>query len=218
MTTPQRITLMADWWPKACRAQGWKQSDRALRLRVLSEAVKRPLASASELNNVDDVTAVKAHLRMLADDVAKTIETDHPEIGRARVLRVAIGDQLKCLGLYHPNPAGFLAEIIKDKFKHGSRVEPLTLDDLHAVPFTVTNCTTGRKFVIEGQLGQVQLTLARAIQAKRTEAGHSLHEMKIRAGVECTCAKCRRIVMVQKPLAVAETAEVPKVDGVEVPW
>lgn len=190
MTGPQRITLMADWWPKACRAQGWKSSDRALRLRVLSEAVKRPLASAGELNTREDIDAVKAHLGMLANNVDATIETDNPDIGRARRLRVKVKELGRCLAVYHPNAPGYLAEIIKDKFNHGSRVEPLHLDDLSAEPKRFTDRKTGKLREIPSQLDQVVMKMSGAVQKYRSESGDSLHEMKIKAGVHCSCSIC----------------------------
>lgn len=66
MTKNQRITLMADWWPAACAAQNWNVSDRDKRLAVLSDAVGRELKSASDLNHLTDIDAVKSHLLALA--------------------------------------------------------------------------------------------------------------------------------------------------------
>jgi hypothetical protein len=91
MTTRQRIALQTDWWPAACRAQGWNASDRALRLRVcawavcltqptqleLLEAIRsgrapaRQLASTNELDSTDDVDAVRYGLALLADGVVQ---------------------------------------------------------------------------------------------------------------------------------------------------
>ena len=84
MTSPQRTALMSRWWPAACRTQGWDRNDRELRLRVLSEAVNRPLTSASELDTKRDIDAVIAHLGRLAEDVGKTIEHGNPAPGQRR--------------------------------------------------------------------------------------------------------------------------------------
>jgi hypothetical protein len=101
MTDRQRTTLMADWWPAACRAQGWKPSNKPLRLRALSVAVsfpaghfrnvleclavinsaaplKRTLESANELDSTEDVDRVKAFCLMLADNPKAAHEVDHP--------------------------------------------------------------------------------------------------------------------------------------------
>lgn len=62
MTTKQRITLMADLWPRACAVKGWNPQDRELRLKVLGQAVGRELESASEINNTNDFDNAKAFL------------------------------------------------------------------------------------------------------------------------------------------------------------
>ncbi len=130
-----------------------------LRLKVLSLAVKRPITSANDLNKTDDFDKVKAYLGFAADDIDATTETDHPEIGRARRLRDQIADQVKCLALYRDEAEAFLAEIIKDKFRHGSRVNPITIDDLTDQPTIRRDGAPGAS-----QLDQVLMRLAREIQ------------------------------------------------------
>ena len=66
MTSRQRIHLMANLWPAACAAQGWAEGDRDRRLQVLSEAVGRPITSASDLDARSDYDKVAAHLNLLA--------------------------------------------------------------------------------------------------------------------------------------------------------
>lgn len=182
---------MADWWPKACAAQSWKSSDRALRMRVLSEAVKREITSANDLNSREDIDAVKAHLGMLADQVAETMETDHPEIGQARRVLANIQDfYLPCLAVYLEPPTldharNYALAIVKDKVKRGPGVLPLALANLSPQ-----------------NLEHLQMTLARTIQTKRKKSGDSLHTMKIKAKVKCTCAQCeprKRMMIVMEP-------------------
>lgn len=216
MTPRQRITLQADWWPSACRVQGWKVNDRELRLRVCAWAVSlenpnqhdlveainsdrtppRELASTNDLDNGADVDRVKACLGMLADKMKETGEVGHPEIGRARRLRDAIRDQIKCLGVYIPKPRAFVAEIINDKFNRAGRLETLTIRDLTDDPIILRD---GRE--IPSQLDQLVYTLGACLNGSgklrggkrsrlglRVEAGDTLHEMKIKAGVRCDCA------------------------------
>jgi len=204
MTDNQRINLMANLWPKACRAQGWNSGDRAKRMEVLSAAVGRPLASASQLNNTTDYDAVKRHLGFLADNLAATVETIKPEQGRARRLRATIREQLRCLNVYLTNDAErlltssptkadkYLAEIIRDKFKHASRAQPLTLDDL-TDESDIGTTRAGVTYPKPSQLEQVMMALARAIQAKRKAAGDTIHDMKLKAGVYCDCKACCRV-------------------------
>lgn len=50
MTSNQRTAIMADWWPAACRVQGWNSNDRDLRLRVLSLALNCKFAHVLEVH------------------------------------------------------------------------------------------------------------------------------------------------------------------------
>jgi hypothetical protein len=165
MTEAQRIHLMAELWPRACEAQGWRAGDRGLRLQVFGAAVGRPLGSASELNSTSDYDAVKAHLGMLCDNVTATIETDHPEIGRARRLRAVIRRQLADLRAYHENPPALLAKLIQDKFGSGWSLEELTAD-----PIISADRRTGQPRESASQLEQLMFTLARILTTKRKAA------------------------------------------------
>jgi hypothetical protein len=143
MTTPQRITLMADWWPKACAAQGWNKNDKPKRLEVLSQAVGRKLVSANDLNNRADIDAVKAHLKMLADNVAATIETDHPDIGRRRRLQYTIGELAQTLG-----GLPYLLAIARDQFHLTpglTTLEDLTNDQLQKLIYTLSARARAKK-------------------------------------------------------------------------
>lgn len=214
MTPQQRIALQSNWWPAACRAQGWKASDRALRLRVCSWAVSLSnptqlelleainsdrvpigqLLSCSDLDNKSDVDRVKACLGMLADNTQATGEVGRPEIGRARRLRDIIRDQIKCIGVYQPRPRAYVAEIINDKFNRGRRMSALTIHDLTDDAIILRD---GRE--IPSQLDQLVMTLGgclngsgkgRARLGFRVAAGHTLHEMKTMAEVRCDCRFC----------------------------
>lgn len=221
MTQKQRITLQADWWPAACRVQGWKVNDRELRIRVCAWAVSlsnptqhelleainsdrqpsRRLMSTNDLDNGADVDRVKSCLGMLADKMKETGEVGRPEIGRARRLRDVIRDQIKCLGVYLPRPRAFVEEIINDKFNHGARGRHLTIRDLTDDPIFLRD---GRE--IPSQLDQLVYTLGACLNGSgklrgnkrmrlgfRVAAEHSLHEMKIKAGVRCDCTICEKI-------------------------
>jgi hypothetical protein len=75
MTTKQRMSILVDRWPAACRAQGWDRNDRSLRLRVISQAIGRWVKTMNDLNNTSDIDAVYAHLGLLCDNVGLTQET-----------------------------------------------------------------------------------------------------------------------------------------------
>ena len=218
MTKAQRIALQADWWPRACRAQGWKTSDRDLRLRVCMWAVSltnptqqellaaiasdaqpiRWLESTNDLDNKGDVDAVKACLLMLADDLQKTAEVGQPHFGSARRKRDRIRDHLKCLALYQEQPKKYLAVMLADMFHRPAGQAPFTIRDLD-----------DRERFYQGspsQLERILMRLAKVVNQKRNENklvpafAHlqgelplTIHEMKLTAGVYCDCAICARI-------------------------
>ena len=217
MTERQRIALQARWWPAACRRQGWPVGDRALRLRVCRWAISlknptqpdllaaiqsplpppRPLATTSDLDHQSDIDAVKACLGMLADDLRQTREVGQPQFGRARRKRDAIRAHLQCLALYETDPHRFLAALVADLFNHGR--PGLTLRDLTDDPHPAL---AGPER--PSDLDRLLMRLAAIVNQKRNAnrlvpaCAHlqgaeplTIHEMKIAAGVSCTCARCR---------------------------
>lgn len=225
MTDNQRTNIMAYWWPAAARAQGWKASDRALRLRVLSVAVsfppgyfttvldaraaiesnaplKRELESASQLNSREDVDRVKALLFFLADRVQGAHEMDHPEVGTARRSREVIAEHLQCLALYPLDaPMGaagaeaLMAELIADMFNKAAKINRLTLAELSDKPQFYRRKGSSELHEGPSQLERLVMRLSALLNGKhgyRNGAGHSLHDMRLAAGLECGCADCCR--------------------------
>ena len=217
MTDRQRITLQADWWPAACRAQGWKVSDRDLRLRVcawsvslvnptqleLIEAINsdrepsRQLKSANDLNEREDVDRVKACLGMLSDSLKLTGEVGQPQFGSARRKRDVIRSHLKCLALFEAHPRRFLASLVCDMFNHGR--PGVTIKDLTDDP----NIRAGKES--PSDLQRLLMRMAQVVNDKRRQnvlvsAWAHLqgtepltgHEMKLTAGVFCDCSFCAR--------------------------
>jgi hypothetical protein len=217
MTPRQRITLQADWWPSACRAQGWKTSDRDLRLRVCAWAVSlenptqlelleaihsdrqptRLLESTNDLDNKQDVDRVKACLGMLADSVKLTGEVGQPQFGSARRKRDVIRSSLKCLALFEAHPKKFLAHLVQDMFaaKMGVDVTIKELtDDGGAGDFQGRQPSDLQRLVM--RLAQIvndkrnANVLARAYAHLQGTAPLTIHEMKWTAKVFCDCAYC----------------------------
>jgi hypothetical protein len=177
ITKAQRIYLQADLWPSACATQGWIKNDRAKKLSVIGRILGREIESTNDIAGNAEFDAVKRELGFLADNLDATIETIQPERGRARRLKEKIREQMKCLGLYHPNPGGYVQTIVYDKFRHhgwGATYEQLSADGLPG----------------ESELDQLVMTLARTIQRKRKMVGDSLHDMYTKAGVPCFCKQC----------------------------
>ncbi|HEV2692408.1 MAG TPA: hypothetical protein VG347_05880 [Verrucomicrobiae bacterium] len=220
MTPRQRITLQADWWPAACRVQGWNVKDRDLRMRVcmwavslenptqltLLEAINsdrqpaRWLESTNDLDAKGDVDRVKACLGMLADRLRETAEVGQPQFGSARRKRDIIRAHLKCLGLYEVRPRRFLAHLVADMFAThlgpDVTIQELT-DDGGMGDFK------GRK---PSDLHRLLMRLAQIVNDKRkgnvlvSAYRHlqgceplTIHEMKLTAGVQCDCAECNKV-------------------------
>ena len=218
MTPRQRITLQADWWPAACRAQGWKTGDRNLRLRVCAWAVSlenptqlellaainsecepvRLLISTNDLDNGADVDRVKACLGMLADSLKSTGEVGRPQFGSARRKRDVIRSSLKCLALFESHPKRYLAALVQDMFasKLGPDVTIKELTDAGG-----DGDFKGRK---PSDLQRLLMRLAQIVNDKRnanvlapaythlnSPTPLTIHEMKWEAGVECDCKDCR---------------------------
>lgn len=196
MTEKQRITLMADLWPAACKTQGWSKSDRELRLTVCSIALSFPISSVQDFGNLfysdapctrqlvstndidadTDFTRVKAILRMLADNLQGAQEIDQPQINKARQLRHVVTGQIACLALYHDNPQAYVQELIRDKFARASRVSAPSLDDLTDDPIVLRD---GRR--IPSQLRQLVMTLNGRLTKVRKAASHTEEQMKEKA-------------------------------------
>ena len=218
MTPRQRITLQADWWPAACRAQGWKTGDRNLRLRVCAWAVSldnptqlslleainsdrqpdRRLETTNDLDNKADVDRVKACLGMLADKMKETGEVGRPQIGSARRKRDVIRSQLKCLALFEAHPKRYLAALVRDMFasKHGPDVTIKELTD--DVPPDARRQTPSPLDRLVMRLAQIvndkrnQNVLAPAWTHLQGTEPLTIHEMKLTAGVYCDCSICSR--------------------------
>lgn len=203
MTKFQRIFLMGTLWPDACGFQGWNSEDRELRLEVLSAAVKRPLASASDLGALADFDQVRQHLEALAGKL-----TQHD--GRAARYRVKFHRQLRCLALYVEDATAYAKTVIRDKFhRAGCDHEGFANADARRLAEWLSAAPTVRfdrreQKLVEGpsQLEQLVMTLDERLHAKgkedgqgagfRVRAGHTMHDMLTAAGLQCPCKDCSR--------------------------
>lgn len=190
---PEQQRLYFALWRDACRNQGWTTANGwttkaidAKRKEVHTEVFESPISS-KEINSREDFGAIKAKFLELADNLAGTIETDHPEFDHARRLRACIADLLKCLRVYLSDQAEpYLRSILVDKFGI-SDVDSLSAE--RPKPFL------RRGILIEppSQLEQALMTLSGRVNGKsgfRHLAGHSMHDMRTRAGLPCNCLQC----------------------------
>lgn len=142
MTKNQRIHLMRDLWPAACRAQGWAPNDRARRIALCGLALGRKLQSTNEINSTDEFDRVKAHLLMAADNIQGAQEVDHPEAGDARRWRFMLERMVKCLAVYVGDTEAYLKPILSDQFG-GRHPELLKAHEIERLLMTVTSRTHG---------------------------------------------------------------------------
>jgi hypothetical protein len=196
MTKPQLIYFQSALWPNACKSQGWKPSDRPLRLKVLSEVCGRLILSAKDVNEKAEFDQVKAHCLRLTDSLAGAHEDGDPDPGEARRLRHVIADQLACLRVCFAalertdaEAEAYLGEILRDKFNHAMREWqgpiPLTAGHQDGVPDWVNLLTATPNFR-HGQerpsdLQQLVFTLGRVINGKggfRAQANLTVADMQ----------------------------------------
>jgi hypothetical protein len=207
ITAPQRISIMK-LWGRVCKDRGWKSSDKDFRLAKFSEIIGRPIASANDIERVDECTKLMKELQaMLGTNVKAAIEADNLYINRARVLRHQIQNELMpCLAIYVEDVEGYIRSIMEDKnrwWKIDRPVREMTLMDLNAEPIRRWDVKSKSMKEFPSQLEQMVYTLSSCLNGSgriyrgkksrlgfRVAAGHTLHEMKTLAGVPCDCSWC----------------------------
>jgi hypothetical protein len=77
MTDRQQRWFNTDLWPAACRAQGWKPSDRPHKLRVVGQIIGREILSTKDVGTSREFDQLKAGLQHLArpDDLDAALAT-----------------------------------------------------------------------------------------------------------------------------------------------
>lgn len=181
--SPKQTQLYWREWAAVRRAD--PQADRqALTVRALGRA-----RSSKEFSNadLDKVLAVFREVSRPAD-----VDGQLRQQGQARARREhRIDEVMRCLGVYVEDVAGYVARIVSDKL--GVPVDgSLTLADVSDEP-TLRTRRDGVAYPGPSDLEQVLMTLWARVQPMRRARGHTLHEMKLAAGVPCTCAKiCRQ--------------------------
>jgi len=202
ITESQRITIM-QLWGRVCKDRKWQTSDKTFRLAKFSELLGRKLESTNGVERIKECTKLMNELKcLLGISIQAGKEATDPSLNAARVLRNQILTEIiPCLELYRGEKlTADLAGIMEDKnrwWKLDRPVRGMTLMDLDARPIFRTDRATGEKKFCGSQLSQMQWTLARWMNDLRNEAGDTIHQMKMKAGVPCTCAECqgRRVAL-----------------------
>ena len=182
-------------WTEYCRQRGWKASDRDLRLSTMGGWINRPLASLDELGKMEECTVVLNQLAALVhDDLKAALKADDASINQAESYRTVIREEiLPCLANYEADPVAYMVSVMTDKnrwWKLDAPIRAMALKDLTAA-----------------QAKQLLMTLNARLHAKRRAARHSIHDMKLLAGVTCHCATiCSRRAATAAAPAVAAPA------------
>lgn len=198
--SPSQVQRFWREWPKSAKAMGWTKANGLGAAEIDAKRkeflLKCGFNSLTEVDRVDGFTKVLKELQVLQGvDVDAALESEDLTINRERTFRhFILTDQVPCLELYVADVRGYLTSIMEDKnrwWKIDRPVREITLMDLDAKPVYRTDKKTGELKAWPSQLEQLKWTLAARINALRNGAGDSVHDMRLKAGLECTCAVCQ---------------------------
>lgn len=237
MTLGQHYKYFA-LWKNACVAQGWttangwttKQKEaKRKQIHAVLDAELRSLnpqpstknhlsgfpLSSKQIHSEEQFDAIKARFLALADNVDGAVESDHPEIGRGRRLRNAFEDYFKCLVVYlggEDSAQRYFDPILRDKFpKLRSVAEDqtvLSLLDLLSPEPPKPYLRKGNLYYPPSELDQAVATISGRVQTYRHLSGDSLHDMRMKAKIKCTCGQCAG-ARPPRPERNKETSNVP---------
>ena len=205
-------------WPKSCRAMNWTREAGLTSAEI--DAKRKEFLRGCGFNSLTEVDKVAGFTKVLNEllvlqgvSLKAAQETVDPTLNEARVLRTQITTEIiPCLEVYrHDTIMEDLAKIMEDKnrwWKLDRPVRGMTLLDLDAKPIYRTDKTTGELKFMGSQLSQMQWTLSRWMNELRNAAGDTIHEMKMKACVPCTCAACVRSKMrIEAPAGLVALAD-----------
>lgn len=193
-------------WAQACRKQGWMR-EAGMAAGEIDAKRKELIArcgfnSLTKVDRMDGFTKVKNELLILISDntnLKAAAESENPLLNQARVFKFKIMNELlPCLALYVADVPAYITSIMEDKNRWWKIERPacdITLEDLDAKPImrrVKNNSGLWEPKEFPSTLEQLMMTLNARIHAKRRAAGHTIHEMKLGAGLECNCAACSR--------------------------
>jgi len=199
--SPAQVQRFWREWAATCKARNWTREAGLTASQI--DAHRKDLLAACGFNSLTQVDRTDGFTKVLHETIAlrgdslkSAMETVDAALNQARVLRNQILTEIiPCLELYRREElAEDLAKIMEDKNRWWKLDRPsrgMTLMDLDARPIFRTDRATGGQKYMGSQLSQMQWTLSRWLNDLRNEAGDTIHDMRTRAGVPCTCAICR---------------------------
>ena len=157
--------------------------------------------SLTKVDRVDGFTKVLKELLVLqGTDLNAAIESEDLTINKARTIRnFIVSDLVPCLELYIADVRSYLTSIMEDKNRWWKIDRPacdITLMDLDAKPVHRFDVKTKSMKDFPSQLEQLKWTLAARLNTLRNESGDTIHTMRTRAGLGCSCAACTSLRVV----------------------
>lgn len=210
LTKPQR-DLFWSLWAQACRYQGWTR-EKGLNASEIDQKRKALLrqcgfSSLTEVDRKAGFGLVKGELQALCDSVQGAVEAGNPILDDARRKKnLILTELLPCLRLYRDDPIAYVEEILREKFSL-TYLQPIGLDDLDPRPRVVT--TSSGLDERASQLDQALMTITARLHALRKAAGNSIHDMRLRAHLACSCARCRHEAAAARNVAPAAGSTEP---------
>jgi hypothetical protein len=216
LLTKSQLSRFWREWAGIVKKNGWDSTTADQRRKDLLS--RCGFTSLTLVDTRAGFDRVLAELGAERDDLKRTAEIADPTIGEARRLRQVIrAEILPCLALYEPDPERYLQAVIADKIrwsKTDKPTRPPTIDDLTATPTyrRVPPCFSLKEF--PSQLEQVLMTLNARLHSKRKAHGDTIHDMRTRAGFQCSCRACT-----SKPVRTSTPADPdPDPDPQEEAW
>lgn len=178
--SPPQVQLFWREWAAACRVMNWTRNAGLTAAEIdahRKEFLGRcGFASLTVVDRVAGFTVVLNELKILQGASLRAAqETVDPSLNEARVLcHLILTELIPCLELYVADVRAYLVEVLAH--------QPRLMRELDLPHLTVAELT------------RLRFTITARLNARRKEAGDTIHTMKKRAGVPCGCAQCRRPV------------------------
>jgi len=131
----QRITFLADWWPRICELQGWDAKDRDFRLATVGTWIGRPIKSLSQVGRLKEFDALKSECMAILkpDDIAEQMQIQ--EQNRKRLKHSITHLAYEICGNFARSKA-YLARILSDRFG-GRSIDSLDESELNQLRNTL---------------------------------------------------------------------------------
>jgi len=179
--SPKQIQIFWREWGTTCRTMRWTRaagmSTAAIDAKRKELLAKCGFQSLTDVDRTTGFTLVLNEVRVLrGTDLKAARETIDPTLNDARILlNQIVTDLIPCLEVYVKDIHAYAAEAFQYK---DSTLRSFDLAHMNL-----------------GQLIQVRNTFNARLHAKRRQAGHSIHDMRMEAKLDCDCSACKQAAL-----------------------